>query len=318
VRNGICSLRILLIVLALLLVALVLPAQVPGPDCSNLVMNRTYAGNFSGYMNVPLFMNFPDNGTVGVVPNAGAGTVTFLPGGRVSNTETIAIGLLGLHKDTLITGTYNLAWDVSKKPAVCVGAIHESDGALAYDFQLLVTANGDRIEMIHTNAGLVVGTSMFPLNAGTCRNASMKGTYTYNTTGWALASPGTPADQMLSAYIPGAMSGAMHFDANTPPDPIKFPDAVAGAGSLSGWDTLSVNGTILTRSMTGWYKVNPDCSVAMVAVDTLGYPPFHIEGFIARGSSTVYAANIDTMDLESGPVPMFLMPITLTRTESGH
>jgi hypothetical protein len=302
-------------VMVLLLAAPLIAAQ-PRPDCSNLVVNRTYAGNFAGYMNVPLFMGSTDNGSVGVVPNAGAGSITFLPGGNVSNTETIAIGLLGLHKDTLITGTYTLGWDMSKEPAVCVGAIHESDGLLAYDFQLLVASNGDRIEMIHTNPGLVVGTSMFPMNTGSCHNTSMKGTYTYNSTGWALASPGTPADQMLSAYIPGSMSGAMHFDADTPADPIAFPDAGAGAGSVSGWDALSVNGAILTRSMKGWYKVGEDCTVNIVVVDTLGYPPFHIEGFIARGSSSVYAANVDTIELQSGPVPMFLMPITFIRAAS--
>jgi hypothetical protein len=112
------------------------------------------------------------------------------------------------------------------------------------------------------------------------------------------------------------MSGAMHFDADIPADPIAFPDAGAGAGSVSGWDALSVNGAILTRSMKGWYKVGEDCTVNIVVVDTLGYPPFHIEGFIARGSSSVYAANVDTIELQSGPVPMFLMPITFIRAAS--
>jgi hypothetical protein len=46
--------------------------------------------------------------------------------------------------------------------------------------------------MIHTNAGLIVETSMFPMNAAGCRNSSMTGSYSYNSTGWALASPSTP------------------------------------------------------------------------------------------------------------------------------
>jgi hypothetical protein len=297
------------------LTALPSPAQPKGQDCSNLVVNRTYAGNFAGYLNVPVYAGFPDDNTIGVVPNAGVGKITFLPHGKVSNTETIAIGILGLHKDTVITGTYNLVRDTTRNPSVCVGTIHESDGTTPYDFQLLVAENGNRIEMIHTNSGLIVGTSMFPMDPGNCRNTSMKGAYTYNTTGWALASPGTPTDQMLSAYIPGAMSGAMRFDPNTPPNPLAFPDAGPGAGSVSGWDGLSANGTILTRSMKGWYKVNRDCTVNITVVDTLGNPPFHMEGFIARGSSTVYAANVDTMELPGGPLPMFLMPITFTRSE---
>jgi hypothetical protein len=169
--------------------------------------------------------------------------------------------------------------------------------------------------MIHTNAGLIVETSMFPMNAAGCRNSSMTGSYSYNSTGWALASPSTPADQLLSAYIPGAMSGAMRFSPNTPPDRTAFPDAPAGAGSVRAWDTLSANGAILTRTMRGWYKVTHDCTVSIELVDNIGNPPFHVEGFIGRGATAVYAANIDTMDLASGPVPMFLMPITLTYNE---
>jgi hypothetical protein len=315
VRTRILLVVALLIVVALLLFVPVVAAQVHGSDCRNLVINRTYAGNFSGYLNLPAYMNTADNGSIGVVPNAGAGKISFLPGGQVVNPETIVIGLLGLHKDAVITGTYELVWDMTKKPALCVGAIHESDGSTPYDFQLLVTSSGDRIEMIHTNTGLIVGTSMFPMAPGNCHEMSIKGAYTYNSTGWALATPGTPPDQTLSAYTPGAMSGAMNFNPHSAPDLALFPDAPLGAGSVNGWDLLSANGAILTRSMKGWYNVNPDCSVNIVVVDNIGYPPFHIQGFIGRGASTIYAVNIDTLDLNTGPVPMFLMPITLTRND---
>jgi hypothetical protein len=122
--------RLLTILLPLSVPLLFVPsitAQAHGSDCRNLVVNHTYTGNFAGYLNVPVYAGFPDDGSVGVVPNAGAGKLTFLPGGKVSNTETIVIGILGLHKDNVITGTYNLTWDTTRSPAVCVGAIHEND-----------------------------------------------------------------------------------------------------------------------------------------------------------------------------------------------
>lgn len=311
-------LSILLMMLVPLLFATSVAAQVHGADCHNLVVNRTYAGNFAGYLNLPVYMGVPDDGPLGVVPNAGAGKITFLSHGNVTNTETIVIGLLGLDKDRLITGSYTLAWDTTKTPAVCLGAIHMSDGSTSYDFQLIASNDGERVEMIHTNTGLIVGTSMFPMIPAGCRNGSMAGTYTYNTTGWALAppTPPTPADQMLSAYIPGAMSGAMHFYPNASPDHTAFPEAPPDAALVRAWDSLSANGAIQTRHMVGWYKVSHDCTLTLVLLDDIGYPPFHIEGFIARGGNTVYAANIDTMDFPSGPVPMFLMPITLSRNES--
>ena len=293
-------------------------AQVHGADCRNLVVNRTYAGNFAGYLNIPVYYNVDDDGSVGVLPNAGTGKITFLPGGKVNNVETIVIGIVGLFKDKLITGTYDLAWDTKQNPLVCVGAIHASDGSEPYDFQLIVPRGADRIEMIHTNPGLIVGTSMFPMRSGTCRNASINGTYTYNTTGWALAMPDTPADQRLSAYVPGAMSGAMHFYPRISPDLEAFSDAPLEAGSVSAWDIVSMNGSVLPvpRTMKGWFTVDHNCALTIVLVDNIGNPPFHIQGFIGRGSHTIYAANIDTLEPEGKGAPVFLMPITLSRSDN--
>lgn len=308
------SLSFLLLSFSLLLLVPLAAAQTNGADCRNLIANHTFAGNFAGYLNFPVYMSNPDDGSVGVVPNSGAGKITFLPDGKITNTETIMIGLLGLNRDKLITGTYTLVWDNKRNPAVCVGAIHASDGSTSYDFQLIVPANADRIEMIHSNTGLIVGTTMFPMNVGSCRNSSMTGTYTYNTTGWAIAPPTTPPDQLLAAYIPGAMSGAMHFHPNRSPDLTVFPDAPAGAGSVQAWDGLSVNGSFLTRTMKGWYKVGRDCTLTLVLLDNIGYPPYHIEGFVGRGSDTVYAVNIDTMNSDGSGPPVFLMPITLSHS----
>jgi len=311
------SLSEFLLVLISLLFVPSLFAQIDGADCRSILVNRTFAGNFAGYLNLPVYSGEADNGSIGVVPNAGAGWISFLPGGRVINTETILVGLLGLNRDRQITGNYSLVWDAKRNPAVCVGAIHASDGSTSYDFQLIVASDGDRIEMIHTNTGLIVGTSMFPMHEGNCRNSTVKGTYTYNSSGWALAYPPAPADQMLSNYVPGAMSGAMRFYPNTAPD-AAFPDAAIGAGSVAAWDTLSANGAVLPslRTMTGWYKVNRSCMLSLTLVDGLGNPPFQIEGFVGQRGQIVYAVNTNTLEPEDNGPPIFLMPITLTRVEA--
>jgi hypothetical protein len=83
-------------------------AKEHGADCSGLIKGRTYAQLFDGYINL-----------AGVLPNAGGGTPTFHPHGRVRGTITFLypqIENASVRQD----GTYQLAWGTSKQPAVCI------------------------------------------------------------------------------------------------------------------------------------------------------------------------------------------------------
>ncbi|WP_348261549.1 hypothetical protein P8935_17310 [Telmatobacter sp. DSM 110680] len=321
--------RSVLLTASLCLLVPALSAQRQGGDCSYLVANQTYANTFQGFLNIPVYfaaLNLPTPPGMGLVPNAGAGKITFFSGGTAANVETISIGWLGLKTDVLINGPFKLSWDTGKTPALCSGTFSGSDGQTNYNFQLIVTQNGRRVEMIHTDAGLVVGASSVLMETRGCHNSAIAGSYSYNTLGWALA-PGYPVEQSLAnteisglGYVPGSMSGAMRFYPKLPPSKSAFPDAPAGSGTVLAWDTLSANGTILKRTMTGWYKVDPlDCQGTIVLNDNV-YPPYQIEVFVGADGETLHAVNVNVADpkLGIGPVPTFLMPISLERVSDGE
>lgn len=312
-----------LAVLALFLVTPALSAQNPGADCSKLVVNRTYVNSFLGFNNLPLAfqalgIQVPPG--VGIEPVGGAGTVTFLPGGNFTMRETIAIGLMGLNKDLSIPGTYSLTWDTSKHPTVCTGSMTGTEQvagmSLPVNFQLIVSPDSQRIEMIHTDTGLMVGVTGQPISHHACSNATIGATYSYNTMGWFLVLPGTvPPEQMVGGYIAFAMSGAMRFYPEIPASVSDFPDSPAGAMLVKAWDTPSQNGQILPRTMTGWYLVNHDCTGTIVLRDSLGNPDFRLETFIGAEGQTVHSTNVnDAVDLGNGvSMPPVILGVKLDR-----
>jgi hypothetical protein len=261
---------------------------------------------------------------IGLVPTAGAGFLTFLPHGKVRGRVTLAIGLLGLAPDLVFDSSseYSLSWDTSKTPAVCSGAmILKASGEAPFHFQLLVTQDGQRIEMIHTDAGLVVGVTGFPVHTSGCSNQSLNAKYSENMKGWGLAPPSGPLsfppEQLLAGYFLFAASGAWEFHPDVPPAKTDFPDSPPGSGSVVAWDTGSLNGIVLPRTMTGWYKVNPDCSGTTVLRDSLGNPDFHLELFAGENGRSVDLVNLDTVTVPGAPTPLpaYVLSITLTRVE---
>src|SRR6184192_261557 len=65
-----------------------------------------------------------------------------------------------------------------------------------------------------------------------CSNASLQGTFAFTSTGFITAPPARPVGEV----------GTQTFD---------------GKGATTGTATLSVNGNILTVTLTGAYTVNP-------------------------------------------------------------
>ena len=269
--------------------------QFRGGDCSSLVVNHSYSQRFEGFLNMG-----------GLVPSAGAGFVTFLPHGKMAGQVTLAIGQMAVNQDIVFdsnASTYSLSWDTTKTPAVCSGTTTQiAPGESPFDFQLIVTEDGQQIEMIHTDAGLIVGATGFPVPVAHCSNASLNGTYSYNMKGWGLASPaqGFPPEQLLAGYYPFAFSGAMEFHPR------------ATSNSSVWWDTGSVNGTITTRAGTGTYKVNSNCTGTMLL--PTGSPSrqaFNLELFVGK-NGTLYVVNVDTDPIMG--VPAFVLSGTLNRT----
>ncbi|MFP5229210.1 MAG: hypothetical protein ACLGXA_16470 [Acidobacteriota bacterium] len=314
-------------------------AQTTSADCRYLVAGHSYANVFGGYINAKKYRDLNLPVELGVVPNAGAGVVTFLPGGVVKMTETLVIGQVGALTGGL-TGTYSLKFDTSKTPLLCAGTISATlngtgvNGvpAITDNFQITVTPEGSRVEMIHTNPGLIVQTVARPAETHGCRNGTIGGSYTYSTTGWALAAldpsiQPTDGVQQCGGYITAAMTGGMQFFPGFPPA-AGFDDVPEGASAMTGWDTLNANGGLpspanpsvyvpIVRKMWGWYKVNrQDCSGTMVVRDDTGVDPdFYINFYIGEDGRAIYAVNVNTFELPGlpVPVPLFVMPISMER-----
>ena len=287
-------------------------------DCSHLVVNHTYANAFNGFLNVPAYfasLGVPVPPGIGLVPNGGAGMMTFLPGGKVVNTETLVIGLLGVSKDLLITGTYSLTWDTSKRPVVCSGSLTASSGTgAAYHFDLVVSEGGQRVNMVHTDTGLTVAIAMFPMDTRGCRNETIAGLYSFETPGWFLAPQGAfPPEQLLAGYGPTGFSGAVRYRPFVGPS--GFSDAPAGAGSFEEFVTISENGQIVKRASTGWYKVNRDCTGVMTMRDSGGGPDLHVELFVGHNGRAVFMTPTDTVTVNGMTLPVVLAGIVETRME---
>jgi len=313
-------------------------AQIKGPDCSYLVVNRTYANAFGGFINVPTFFG-PSAPYDGLVPDAGAGFLTFQPGGKVSNTETLAIGILGLHQDLRLNGTYSISWNSWGEingPIACTGTMSLTATLpmppgvppvqITDEFRLLVASDGQRIETIHTNPGLMVGTTMLPMSTAGCSNYSIAGKYSDNAQGWMLTQPGqVPSLQQLSLYIPFVFSGVFQFHPGVPGWKAGLPDTPAGAGFVEGWDSASLSSYPLpvSRELSGWYDINPDCTGTMSVRDTVAGNPdegieFQLEMFVGENGTQVYLVNTNpgpTTPVPDVYVPAMLLGTTLERLD---
>ena len=308
-------------------------AQTAGADCSYLVAGHSYANTFQGFLNTVKFAGFTlgNQQQWGLLPNAGAGVMTFYAGGIVKNTESIVVGQFAVMPKVDVSGTYSLKWDTSKFPILCTGTAHLTGSVgptpMVDDFQITVTPDGKRVEMIHTNPGLIVQTITRPAESDHCRNSSISGRFTYSTTGWGLGQfePGAAPAQMLAGYITAAMTGGMQFFPGVAA-PDGFEDVPDGASSVLAWDTVSIDGGVpanntfvpVYRKQWGWYKVDPkSCTGSMVLRDDTGMDPdFQINFYIGKGGNAIYAVNVNNFaDLAPGApaIPVFVLPIPMER-----
>jgi hypothetical protein len=311
-------------------------AQVQGADCSQLVAGHSFANTFEGFMNTQKFAGFTlgDQPIWGLLPNAGAGVTTFYPGGIVKNSESLVVGQFGVFPGVDVTGTYSLKWDTTRFPILCTGTAHMTGNAgvvpMVDDFQISVTPDGKRLQMIHTNPGLIVQTTTRPAESRRCRNSTVAGEYTYSTTGWALGQlePSAGPAQELAGYITAAMTGGMQFYPGLAA-PDGFENVPDGASAVLAWDTLGIDGGVpagntfvpVQRKEWGWYYVDPKtCAGTMVLRDDTGMDPdFQINFYMGKDGNAIYAVNVNNLaDLAPGAprVPVFVMPIPLLRVNA--
>lgn len=307
-------------------------AQTAGADCSYLVTGHAYVNTFQGFMNTQKYAGvvLGDQQQWGLLPNAGAGVMTFYSGGVVKNTESIMIGQFGVMPKVEVSGTYILKWDTNKFPILCTGTAHLAgivgSTPVVDNFQITATPDGNRVEMIHSDAGLIVQTTTHPAEPRGCRNSTIGGKFIYSTTGWGIGQiePAAGPAQMLAGYVTAAMEGGMQFFPSLAA-PQGFDAVPEGANAAMAWDTLSIDGGVpfnqtfipVYRKMWGWYKVNKDCTGTMVLRDDTGQnPDFQINFYVGKDGSAIDAVNVNSLaDLVPGapPIPVFVMPIPMIR-----
>jgi uncharacterized protein (TIGR03437 family) len=109
-----------------------------------------------------------------------------------------------------------------------------------------------------------------------CSTGSLTGPYAYAIEGFnILGSGGT---------IPAADSGLYTSDGN---------------GHFSGADTISVGGTVVSRTVSGSYTVNSDCTGSATFTDTLGNSA-NLDLFVANGGTQVQFIQTDSGFVLSG------------------
>lgn len=110
-----------------------------------------------------------------------------------------------------------------------------------------------------------------------CSNAALNGTFVYTSTGFITAPPDFAG--------PVAEVGTQTFD---------------GKGTTNATATLSQNGNISPVTITGTYKLNPDCSGTMtLQVSIPGIPVFPLHVFFVIDDS---GNGFQAMETDSGLV----------------
>ena len=290
-------------------------AQPGGTDCSDLVVNRSYSLEFhEGFLNVPVMMNVA-TASIGIVPNAGAGTITFLPQGQAAVRTTLAVGQIALVTDMVYDNTshYSLTWD-GKTPASCVGTLTANTPGDSANFELRAFPGGQQIQLVHTDPGLIVSMTGYPVETSGCTNNILDGLYSYEAKGWAMSPQVAPlkfpGNQMLVGYYPFAMSGVMRFNSHDLRPP------VVGAGTVTWTDMASANGAITKRSGTGWFKITKDCTgMISLTEPTLGQS-FTLEAFVGKDGGAVYMVNVDGIPVQGGAIPAVILGFSAKRVNA--
>lgn len=262
---------------------------VSATDCGYKVAGRTFGYQFGG------FVNFGPGGDQ--YPNAGGGTFTFMPNGKIRGNLNLTVGPYPPSSGKIIEGlsSYKLSWDATRDPMVCVGtATVVSEVAPPSNFQIVVSQDGNQLNLIHNDLGITITFTAYDMTPGYCGNYTLRGTYAYNATGWMLPPPNLPpvdAKQTMGGFMPFAFSGALRFDSHKRPSPAAA--GPEGSSYLEGWDLVALNGFEVPRKYVGWYKVNPDCSATMTLQDDIGNPPITTRVYILTDAEGLLVINTD-------------------------
>ena len=260
--------RTFVLILVLILLAIPAAAQtsaaIRAMSCSEILEGQRYAFVFQG------FYDLGDG--MGLTPNVGGGVIHFGHDGRFSALANLNIGGFPV-MDYSLEGPYSMKENTSTQPPVCAGTAAADSGPT---FQFIVTRNGEILEQMHTDQGLIAVVTSLPVERGPCTNASLRGSYVYSANGFfATSGPMQP----FGAYTPFGFSGVVSFD---------------GRGHLNGWDTVSIGGQVLPepRTYSGTYHMRPDCTATSEFQDSL-HNDVHTVNYLYKDGKAVAIVNVD-------------------------
>jgi hypothetical protein len=146
--------------------------------------------------------------------------------GGLTGSETVSNNGV-ISSSVPLTGSYSIN-------SSCAGnARLSASGLSAAKYSLTVVSAGKQIEMVDADTGITQFGYALAQASSVCTAAAIKGIFGFQGGGF------------NSSLIPSAFAGQVKLD---------------GAGNLTGNETLSSGGTIISGPVSGTYAVNPDCT----------------------------------------------------------
>jgi hypothetical protein len=160
----------------------------------------------------------------GFAPFVAAGTLTSDGNGNLTAKDSATTGTVVART---LTGTYTVNTD-------CTGSVALTDN-LANSAQYNVIIAGDSIQFMETDTGTIIAGEA-KRRRTVCTVQDINGSYDFAVTGWYFPN---------GSLAPTADTGKLSAN---------------GAGTLSLTDALSQAGTVTSRTISGTYAVNADCT----------------------------------------------------------
>ena len=198
-----------------------------------------------------------DAGFNGGLPETTLTQATFDGQGNLSGTVTDSTN------GTITTGTFTGTYSVSKN---CTGSLtvkFQNGSTASENFVLDDSKKG--AQMIRTDSGLVKSGLVLDQGAVTCGATGKKATFAANLTG------------TINGIGPAAAVGQATLD---------------GKGNISGTGTFSLDGSILTGSISGTYTENSNCT-GTAAITPQGFSTLNFDFVVVNGGKELLLIETD-------------------------
>jgi hypothetical protein len=208
--------------------------------CTNASLSGSYGYTLSGWI-------FTSTG--GEYPFADSGTLTSNEKGSLSGTSAFSVD--GTIQAPTVTGTYSVNSN-------CTGtATLKDSGGDVIDLNLVIVDNGQSIQLVESDSGTVVSGNMTSVQTG-CTAETINGLYGLALSGWVYDSSGNP-----------------YFFTD-----VGRLDFSGAASTVTLNDTVSAAGTVTTRSLSGSYSLNSNCT----GTATLSGGTLHLNFTVVAGA----------------------------------